>query len=249
MAAALLAPAGAANVTIAGVSNAASGAAGIQSGSWVSIYGTNLSAVGRLWQDSDFVGNNLPPSMEGVSVTINGKAAAIYGVSPGQLNVQAPTDNAVGQVQVQVMNSFGSATGTATMQPYSPGFFTQGKYVAGRHTDGVPVAPSGFYGAALASSPARPGEILLLYGTGFGPTNPAVPAGQVFNGAAPLVDPTQLHVRIGGVSAVVNFAGIVVPGEYQFNVVIPALPDGEHLIVADIGGLSTQPGLLLPVQN
>ena len=236
--------------TITGVSNNASGAPGIQSGSWVSIYGTNLSATTRPWQSSDFSGTALPTVIDGVSVKINGNSAAIYYVSPGQLNVQAPADTATGPVQVQVTNSNGSATGTATLQTYAPGFFTfQGKYVAAVHADRVYVAPADYFGGAAASRPARPGETLELYGTGFGPTTPAVPAGQIVGSAAPLTDPAQLHIRIGGVPATVEYAGIVAAGQYQFNVVIPVLPDGDQPIVADIGGVSTQSGLLITIKN
>jgi uncharacterized protein (TIGR03437 family) len=102
---------------------------------------------------------------------------------------------------------------------------------------------------AGASRPAVPGETVLMFGTGFGPTTPAVLAGQIVSGAPPLSDPTQLHIRIGGVSASVSFAGIVAVGEYQFNVVIPVLPDGDQPIVADIGGVSTQTGLSIPIKN
>ena len=240
---------GSPTVTITGVSNAASGASGIQSGSWVSVYGANLSTTTRIWQPSDFSGNSLPTTLDGVTVAINGKKAAVYYISPGQLNVQAPTDATAGPVQLQVKNVYGSALSTATLQPYSPGFFTQGKYVAAVHTDGAYVAPAGFYGNAVVSRPAQPGETLLIYGTGFGPTTPTVPAGQIFSGAAPLTDPTQLHVTMGGAPAMVQFAGIVVPGEYQFNVVVPALPDGDQAIIATIGGLSTQSGLVIAIKN
>jgi len=104
----------AAGIAISGVSNNASGQAGIAGGSWVSIYGTNLSATTRSWQNADIVGNSLPTALDGVSVKINGKAAAVYYISPGQLNVQAPTDNSRGPVQVEVTSLLGSATGTAT---------------------------------------------------------------------------------------------------------------------------------------
>jgi uncharacterized protein (TIGR03437 family) len=250
MAAAHIGPAAPGSVTISSVSNNASGQLGIQSGSWVSIYGTNLSSTTRTWQDSDFVGDNLPATVDGVTVTINGKAAAIYYVSPGQLNVQAPTDNALGSVQVQVKNSLGSAAGSAALQQYSPAFFPfPGNYVAAVHTDSVYVAPAALFGAAAASRPAQPGETVMLYGTGFGPTAPDVAAGKILNAPAALVDPSQLHIRIGGVPATVKYAGMVAAGEYQFNVVIPALLDGDHSIVADIGGLSSQAGLLIAVKN
>src|SRR5580658_9508819 len=88
--------------TIAGISNAASGAVNIESGSWLSIYGANLSATTRPWQSSDFVGNALPTTIDNVTVTIDGKKSAISYVSPAQLNVQAPTDSAIGSVAVIV---------------------------------------------------------------------------------------------------------------------------------------------------
>ena len=131
-------------VTISGVSNNASGTPGIASGSWVSIYGTNLSATTRTWQSADFIGNKLPIVLDGVSVTIDGRNAAVYYVSPGQLNVQAPSDPTTGPVPVVVTNALGSATATATLMPYSPGFFPlQGKYAAAVHSDGAYVAPVG----------------------------------------------------------------------------------------------------------
>jgi uncharacterized protein (TIGR03437 family) len=71
-----------------------------QSGSWVSIYGQNLSATTRSWNAADFSGNSLPTTLDGVTVTINGKVASVYYVSPVQLNVQAPADSSFGAVQV-----------------------------------------------------------------------------------------------------------------------------------------------------
>jgi uncharacterized protein (TIGR03437 family) len=250
MAAAQLGPIVAPKVAITSVVDAASFRAGVVSGSWVSIKGSGLSATTRQWQNADFQGNNLPVALDGVSVTINGKAAAVWYISPTQLNVQAPADNAAGTVQVQVTNASGSATGTATLQPYAPGFFTQGKYAAAVHLDGAYLAPAGFFGAAVASRPAQPGEVLVIYGSsGFGPTSPAVSAGQILSGPAPMTDLSQLHVRIGGVLATVQYAGIVAVGEYQFNVVVPALPDGDQTVVADIGGVFTQSGLVIPIKN
>ena len=90
--------------TITGVTNSASGAAGIESGSWVSIYGTGLATTTRSWQSSDFTGTNLPTTIDNVTVSIDGKNAAIAYVSPGQLNVQAPADSATGSVPVVVTN-------------------------------------------------------------------------------------------------------------------------------------------------
>jgi uncharacterized protein (TIGR03437 family) len=60
----------------------------------------------------------------------------------------------------------------------------------------------------------------VLYGTGFGATATIPPPGQLLTAAIPLaVTPT---VTVGGQPATVSFAGLVGPGLYQFNVVLPA---------------------------
>jgi uncharacterized protein (TIGR03437 family) len=247
---AVLLPVSVLQSAIRGVSNSATGGSGIESGSWVSIYGTDLSVTTRSWQITDFSGNALPLSLDGVSVTVNGRPAAVAFISPGQVNVQAPADTTAGPVEVSLRNASASATGTAILQDYAPGFFAfQGKYVAAVHSDGAYVAPVGYLGNSILSRPAKPGEVLMLFGTGFGPTSPSVPAGQVFFGAVPLTDISRLHIRIAGTPVAVQFAGIVAAGEYQFNVVVPACSDGDQTIVADIGGVLSQPDLLIPIKN
>jgi uncharacterized protein (TIGR03437 family) len=243
-------PVGIPKPAITGVSNSASGAAAIAAGSWVGIYGTNLARSSRIWRDADFAGLNLPTALDGVSVKINGKPAFVYFTSPRQINVQAPEDTAIGTIQVEVTNDGGTATATANLQTYSPAFFTfNNKYPASVHLDRSYVAPAAYFGASVASRPAKPGDIILIYGTGFGPTTPSVGAGRIFSGAPPLTDPTQLRITIGGVSARVDFAGIVSPGQYQFNVVVPDVPDGELLITATIAGVASASGLVLPVRR
>src|SRR5207244_12595966 len=70
--------------------------AGLASGTWLEIYGSNLSSTTRSWAGSDFNGNNAPTSLEGVRVTIGGILAFVDFVSPGQVNVQAPDDAKTG---------------------------------------------------------------------------------------------------------------------------------------------------------
>ena len=232
----------------------------VESGSWISIFGANLSATTRDWTaDISPTSNQLPLSLDGVSVTINNKPAAVYYISPTQINVQAPTDTAAGLVSVIVTNGYGSDQNLANLQQYAPAFFpmpqaggissTASIYVAARHnTDGVLVLPTGYY-TGFTSRPATPGEYVQLYGTGFGPTNPAVPAGQKVTTAAPLTDLTQLQVTIGGAPATVQSASIVAPGEYQINVLVPTLADGDQLVQATIAGMKTQTRISIPVKN
>jgi len=236
---------------VTGVSSAASGDTTISSGSWVAVYGANLSATSRAWQSSDFNGSSLPTALDGVSVTINGKKAAIAYVSPTQLNVISPTDSTTGSVQVQVANAAGSATGKVTLADYAPALFpVQAKYAAARHnTDAVYVTPAGFLGTNVNSRPAQPGEIIQLYGTGFGATTPAIPADQLAATPAPLADLSKLKITIGGADSVIQYAGLVSPGLYQINVIVPLAVDGDQPIVATIGTANSQSGLALPVSN
>jgi uncharacterized protein (TIGR03437 family) len=235
---------------ISAISSSASGAASTTSGAWVSIYGSNLSATTRPWQNPDFKGTQLPQSLDNVSVTIDNRPAAVSFISPGQINVQAPASDSVGPVEVKVSSPLGVATGFVTMQPFAPAFFTfSGKYAAAVHLDGTYVAPVGFFGAGVASRPAQPGETLLVFGTGFGPTSPAIAPGQMVSGPAEMVQSAYPKLRMGGLAATVKYAGMVAPGEYQFNIVVPALPDGDQAIVADAGGFSSAAALLIPVKN
>src|SRR5579872_4334071 len=55
---------------------------------WVEVKGANLSKAGdtRIWQSADFINGQMPTSLDGVSVTVNGKSAFIYYISPTQVN-------------------------------------------------------------------------------------------------------------------------------------------------------------------
>ena len=240
----------AAQPAITGISNAASGAPTIESGSWVSIYGTNLSATTRSWRASDFAGAALPTTIDNVTVLIDGKKAAIAYVSPGQLNVLAPADSATGAVAVQVTSPGGTANATATLASASPAFFTiPGGFAAARHNvDGVMVAPAGSL-SGISSRAAVPGEVLQLYATGLGATNPAVPALQLFSKPAPLANLSQLSITVGGAAATIQYAGLVSPGVYQVNLTVPQLVDGNQSIVASLAGVKSQTGVNLPIKN
>jgi len=57
-------------------------------------------------------------------------------------------------------------------------------------------------------------------------------------------------IQIGGIAASVQFAGLISPGLFQFNVVVPAMAtSGDHTLTAQYNGLTTQTGVLLNVQS
>jgi protocatechuate 3,4-dioxygenase beta subunit len=226
-------------VSMSGVVHGASIYPGAAAGAWVTLFGDNLAPTTRTWQAADIVNSKLPESLDGVSVRINNKPASVYYISPKQINVLAAPDIGPGAVQATVTNSGGTSDPVMVdAQTVLPGFFqfTQ-EYVAAVRSDSAYIAPAGLI-EGLTTVSARPGDQVLFFGTGFGPTNPAAPAGESFQGALPLASPAT--VRIDTTVVIVSFAGLISPGLYQFNVTVPDLPDGDHAVTAEVGGVRTQ---------
>lgn len=224
----------------------------IQPGSWVSIYGTNLANGTSIW-NGDF-----PISVGGVSVTIDSKPAYLWLVSPTQINLQVPDDTTTGMVSVVVTTPSGTAASTVTLAQYGPSFslLGDGKHVAGEIAtpDGTGAYGGGTYdlvgptGAfSFNTRPVKAGETLVLYGVGFGPTTPQVPAGKAFSGAAPTSAPVA--ITVGGVAANVAFSGITEAGLYQFNLTVPAnTGSGDQALQAVVNGVKTPAGPVVTVQ-
>jgi uncharacterized protein (TIGR03437 family) len=229
------------------------GKAGFSSNTYVEIYGMNLSATTRLWAGADFNGVNAPTSLDGVSVDINGKPAFIYYISPNQINVNTPEDTAVGPVQVQVRTPFGpSNTITVNRARLSPTLQTVPQFLINGKQHVVALTPDfstyiGHIGMipGVAFRPAKPGDTISIYALGCGPTTPPTQAGVVAAQGSSLMLPYTL--QIGGATAQVSFAGIVgaTIGLYQFNVVVPALPPGEHAITLTIDGVPNNQNLTI----
>jgi uncharacterized protein (TIGR03437 family) len=235
---------------IAEVANAEGENPAIAPNTWLEIKGANLGPVNdvRIWQASDFIGGRMPTALDKVSVTVNGKSAYVYYISPTQINVLTPPDAMSGPVQVVVTNNgAASASFTVQAQPASPSLFVfgGGPYVAAEHVDGTLLGPATVYPGA--STPARPGETVVLYGNGFGPVSTPVVSGSSTQSGT--LSPLPA-IKIGGVAAVVQFAGLIAPGEFQFNVTIPSsLTNGDQPVTATYGGAATQAGTLITVHN
>ena len=238
---------------IAAVVNSASGARDIVSGSWVSIYGRNLSATSREWTENDFNYDWLPTQLDGVNVAINGTKAAVAFVSPTQLNVLAPNDLPPGPVDLTVQSSQGWQKATVNVKAYAPGLFTlsvpPGIYLVAQHTDWSYVARPGPLSPNTAVRPAQPGETIVFYGTGFGPTDPQISVYHRFSGSAPLASSVPVRVQIGSAQAQVTYAGLVGNGLYQLNVVVPDLPEGDQEVIVSMGAEASPRGRYIPVKR
>ena len=86
----------------------------------------------------------------------------------------------------------------------------------------------------------------MIYANGFGPTSTPVVSGAESQSGMLSTLPV---ITIGTANAKVVFAGLVAPGEFQFNVIVPStLSAGDQPITATYNGLQTQAGTLLTLQ-
>ncbi|HWE52250.1 MAG TPA: choice-of-anchor V domain-containing protein [Bryobacteraceae bacterium] len=256
-----LTPAAATNgpaITPSGVVSHGTSSTTVEPGSWVDIYGSNLAPQtpnGRFWNASTEIINGVfPTSLDGVSVKINGKSAAVYYISPTLVVVQSPDDSGTGSVPVTVTTSVGTSTGvTATVGAVSPAFFTFDgfKYVAAEIPDAdgsgynLPGTQSSydFLGPpeklGFTTRSAKKGDIVELFVTGFGPTNPVTPAGSVV--AQPAPSTASVTINIGGVTQTAT-AYLTYAGLYQINVTIPQnIGSGDIPVFAIVNGVQSQP--------
>jgi uncharacterized protein (TIGR03437 family) len=257
-------PAASSAPVITSVSSSTEGQALIAPNTWVSVYGSNFEAAGFIpdtWTNSIKASATgaLPTTLDGVSVMVGGVAAYVAYVSATQINVLMPNIG-LGPLQVTVTNTASGTSNavTITSQTLDPGIF---EYPSGctsncppiaTHADYTPAQANGVI-AGLTTVPAAPGETIILWGSGFGPTTPAIPYGTA-------VPSTPVFSTSSNVSATLNGAPITVyqnlayltsgiAGVYQIGVTVPAgLANGTYPLVTTINGVSS-PTLYLVVHN
>jgi uncharacterized protein (TIGR03437 family) len=228
----------------------------IAAGSWIEIRGTGFSLATRTWQGSDFEGAQAPTSLDGVRVTVNGRPAFLYYISPSQINAQAPDDATVGPVVVRVGNATGEASLTVNKRSTAPALlappaFRVGgrQYVVAQFADLFYVGRVGLVlGAAFR--PAKPGDSITIYGVGFGDVSPAIAPGIVV--ASPNSVSSPLTVAFGEIAAETLYKGLApgFVGLYQFNITVPQVADGDHEIRFMLNGQALpQPPVYLTVQR
>ena len=229
------------------VANAASLQPGFASGSWVSIFGENLSPVTDAWSNS-IVDGKLPVSLDGVKVTIAGQPGFPAYISPTQINAVAP-DIGSGTVPVTIDAPNGITTSfTAIAQAAQPAFFQWGSYAVATHADYSYAVKNGTLSATTVA--AAPGEVIVLWGTGFGPTNPVAPQGFVTPSDTTYYTAEPVTVTLGNTPVTVYNAALA-PGFaalYQIAIQVPeSLPESDYPVVASVSGVQSPGSVLLTV--
>ena len=259
----------AAKPTLRTVVNGASFQPPISSTAMISVLGSGFQVSGlkRTASLGDFNDNFFPTVLACVAIEVTGPGIAqpvrlpIAYVQLDQINAQAPEFMGTGPVSLRVIlnpdkpNQFVSDVATLnSQQAFAPAFFIVpgSKTIAAQIAGGsIPVADPAL---VPGGRPAKPGELVTLYGTGFGDMNPSIAPGELAPGAAELVTP--ITVQIGGVTlspADVLYAGASpgsIGGLYQINVRVPAsTPNGDAKVIISIGGFETQSDLTIPVHQ
>ena len=244
---------------ISAMVNSGSFQPGISANAMVSIFGSGFApqgtsrVVGRLGLNE----TRFPTELACVALAVAGLRAPVTFVSGNQINAQLPSLTITGPVEIRVIlnpgrpNEIRGASTNVPIQARSPAFFTfTGSTIAAQHTNFAPLADPA---VIPAGRPARPGDSIILYGTGFGLTVPAFQAGEIADRTALLRD--AISVTIGGVALRpenILYAGLApgsISGLYQFNVRIPeTVRAGDAPVVIEVGGARTQTGLTIPVR-
>ncbi len=225
---------------VRGVLNAANGdSTQIARGSFMSIYGQNLGQTA-----GPVSAYPIPTTLGGAQVTVaaggkNYKAYLDY-VSPGQINAIMPSAVPAGEAQLTVtVNNMTSTPARVTVATNSFGIFTINSQTAGlaiaQNYESPTSVPLNLY-----TNPARPGQTIILWGTGLGPLasgtddNPPQ-AGNIVTSAKVLLNGTEITPDYAG-----RAPGIA--GVDQINFTIPAdtqIPDGCSLYLqVSIGGMT-----------
>lgn len=230
-------------ISAAGVVNAATSAPGpLAANSIISVYGSNLASVSAAGQ---LAAGRLGTNLFGVAVHIGSTAAPLLYVSSAQINAVVPSSLPAGPHDVTVTTDGGaSAAQRATIGPAGPGIFVfpdRVSAVAARE-DGSLV------GSFMGATPARAGETIVIYGTGFGATTPMPATGEVFAGPAPIAQSAE--VRIGSTTVTPDYIGGApgFAGLYQIRLRVPALAAGNYDVIVTIAGVSSRSGVRLAVQ-
>jgi len=229
--------------------------------SMASVFGLGFTVPGltREANAADFVDRRFPTQLGCVAVEVAGQLSPVAYVQTDQINFQVPTVTTLGQVPVRVVlnpgrpNELRSDVAMVTLTDYAPGWFTfNGTSIAALHANSdVPVALPAVHPRGRA---AAPGDVISLYATGLGGTEPFFQAGEFSSGAPRLTD--SITVTIGGTTLAASdilYAGLSpgsISGLYQINLRIPAnAANGDLPVVLRIGGLGTQATATIPVRR
>ena len=229
-----------------GVVNAASYQGGaISPGEIIALFGTGIGH--KIPYSAQVWDGVMMTKLAGARVWIGNTLAPVIYAFPNQLAAVVPYEVASQtSVQVQVENLVARTPPfSMPVQSATPGFFT-----ANGSGIGQLAALNQDYSVNSASNPAAQGSVVILYATGMGALNAAVPDGTIISSTALPALASPVQVTIGGKTAQVLYAGPapeLVAGTIQINVTIPSGITGNVAVVATVGTASSPDGCTISV--
>ena len=241
---AVLAP----SLSLDGITNAASFKNGpIAPGEMITIFGTSVgpATIAGLQLDAN---GNLSTSVGNTQVTFDGVPAPIIYALSGQLTVVAPYEIA-GETYTQVVVTYNGQPSPAVMVPVTNAF--PALFTLDASGSGNAALLNQDYSINGPSNGAPLGSVVALFGTGEGVTNPAGVDGKLANGSILPMPTAPVVVQIGGLNAVVEYAGAapgLAAGVFQINVQVPmGLQPGKQPVVVTVGDGSSPANVFLSV--
>ncbi len=212
--------------------------AAVAPGTVSQVYGTNLTTSPNSPSTLP-----LPVDFQGVQVLVGGLSAPIYYISPTQLTIQVPSElTATNEYQALIVagNAY-SLPQPVDVVPVAPGVvaFPDGSIVAQHSAD---------FSLVSSTSPAKPGEVLIVYLVGLGATNVVVPSGTPAPSNQLISVSSPVTVTIDGETVQTPFVGLTPGGVglYQINLVVPAdAKTGKLPVTITEAGIAANPSTLL----
>jgi uncharacterized protein (TIGR03437 family) len=205
--------------SIGGVANGASFAHVYAPGMVLSVFGTNLAPSTLTAYTLP-----LPLTLGGVSATVNGIAAPLYYVSPGQLNIQLPYETTTGTALLAVVNNGQLATYSFPVTASAPGIY---------------LGPTS---AITPNVSGSRGQEYILFVTGAGEVSPPIATGAAPTGSQVPVPLLNVSMTIGGIAAPLDYVGIPSwsVGTLQINFTVPpTAPLGLQPVVVAVGSATS----------
>jgi uncharacterized protein (TIGR03437 family) len=219
-------------LTVGGVSNAASGQQSYAPGMLVSVYGT---ALGNNVQTAGTI--PLPQYLQGFEAEVGPVSAPLYYVSPDQVNLQLPYETPLGLETLTVGNPYINANATIRVVQAAPGIFMSNGFV-------FPPYSSAARGAETALFITGAGKLSPSVATGDSPSSSTSTA----NLPKPILPVT---VTVANQTAPIVFIGATpgTVGVVQINYTVPAdAPLGVQDVVVNVGTFASQPAKLTVTQ-
>ena len=181
----------------------------------------------------------MPKTLAGVTLRVNGVDAPLYFVSAGQINFVVPAATPLDKQTVEVVSGGNVvARGTVKVFDIAPGLAQSDVQNTGQG-----IIQNQDFSINSSAARAKRGEVIQIYATGCGATNPAVTDGVPPTALSPAAATVKAYIDVREVS--VQFAGAhpQFPGICQVNVAVPSIASisGRVTLFITVNGVASNP--------